>query len=127
VNVAAIVAVVLLAVVEVFQIALALGAPLGFAAWGGQHQGVLSARLRIASGVAAAVVYPLIILFVLASAHLIEANWLPRTGKTGMWVLSGFFTLGALANFASASEKERFWGPVSLIIAACCGIVATRI
>lgn len=126
-NAAAIVAVVLLAVVGVFQIALALGAPLGRAAWGGRHKGELPTNLRIASGVAGIVIYPLIGLFVLASAGLIQARWMPGTGRAGMWVLAGLFTLGALANFASRSKMERYWGPVSLVIAACCGIIATRI
>lgn len=113
--------------VGVFQVALALGAPLGHAAWGGRHEGVLPTRLRMASGVAGVVIYPLIGLFVLASAGLISAGWLPGTGKAGMWFLTGFFTLGALANSASRAEAERYWDPVSLLIAACCGFIATRV
>jgi hypothetical protein len=123
-NLAAIVAIVLLALVSVFQIALALGAPLGYAAWGGRYEGALPDRLRVASGVAGVVVYPLIGLYVLASAGSTEAGWMPGTGKTGMWILAGLFTLGTLANFASRSKRERYWGPVSLAIAVCCGIVA---
>jgi hypothetical protein len=126
-NLAAIFAVVLLGVVCVFQIALALGAPWGQAAWGGQHEGVLPPKLRIASGVAGLVVYPLIGGFVLASAGLIEAEWMPGTGKTGMWALTGLFTIGSVANFASRSKPERIWGPVSLAIAVCCGITAMTI
>jgi hypothetical protein len=41
-----------------------------------------------------------------------------------MWALTGFFALGAVANFASRSPIERIWGPVALGIAVCCGIVA---
>jgi hypothetical protein len=44
-----------------------------------------------------------------------------------MWVLAGFFALGALANFASRSKRERLWGPVSLAIAVCCGLIAAAI
>src|SRR5918996_4431922 len=123
-TVAAIVAVVLLAVIVAFQAALALGAPWGFAAWGGRHPGVLPQRLRIASGVAAVVVYPLIILVVLASAGLIDAEWLPVDRPVAMWVLTGLLALGALANFASRSPRERFWGPVALAIAVCCAVIA---
>jgi hypothetical protein len=126
-NLAAIFAVVLLGVVAVFQIALALGAPLGQAAWGGRVEGVLPIRLRIASGVAGVVVYPLIGVFVLTSAGLIDADWMPGTGKTGMWILTGLFTLGSIANFASRSKPERLWGPVSAAIAVCCGITAVTI
>ena len=122
--IAALVAVGLLAVIVVFQIALALGAPLGAAAWGGRNPGVLPMRLRIASGVAALVIYPLIILAVLASAGLIEAEWLPGNRTVLMWGLAGFLALGALANFASRSPRERLWGPVALAIAICFAIIA---
>ena len=120
---AALLAVVLLAVVAVFQLALALGAPLGKAAWGGRSKGVLPTRRRIASGLAATVIYPIIALYVLVSADLIDWEWLP-TGATGMWVLTGLFTLGTVANLASRSKIERIWAPVSLVIAVCCSIVA---
>jgi hypothetical protein len=124
---AAIIAVVLLAVVAVFQIALALGAPLGKAAWGGQHDAGLPRSLRIASAVAGAVIYPLIILLVMVSSDLVTAGWLPGTGQTVMWALAGLFTIGALGNFASRSKIERIWGPVSLGIAVCCGVIAVGI
>jgi hypothetical protein len=71
-TLAAVLAVVLVAVIGVFQIALALGAPLGSAAWGGRHEGALPMRLRVASGVPAIVVYPFIALYTLASADLID-------------------------------------------------------
>lgn len=124
---AAIIAVVLMAVVAVFQIALTLGAPAGYAAWGGWHEGRLPTRLRVASGIVGLVVYPALIVFVLASSGLIDANWVPGKGKVGMWILAGVFTVGALANFASRSKRERYWGPVSLVIAVCCAIVAIGI
>lgn len=41
--------------IAVFQIALAAGAPLGRAAWGGSHFGTLPVGLRVGSGVAVAV------------------------------------------------------------------------
>lgn len=125
--VAAIIAAALLGVIIVFQLALAFGAPLGYAAWGGQHPGVLPMRLRVASGVAALVIYPLIILAVLGAAGLIDADWLPGSGAEMMWVLSVLLVLGAVANFASRSPRERFWGPVALAIAACCAIIAAGI
>lgn len=126
-RVAGIVAVVLLAFLEVFQIALALGAPLGKMAWGGRHEGVLPTRLRIASGVAAVLLYPLIIFLVLASSGLVEASLSEGTRTLWMWVLTGFFALGTLANFASRSKAERTWGPVSLAIALSCAVIARAI
>jgi hypothetical protein len=125
-RLAAVIATILLAIVALFQVALALGAPWGSAAWGGSNAGVLPRRLRIASGFAALVVYPLIALYVLASAGSIEVPWLP-TGATGMWVLAGFFTLGGVANLASRSKVERVWAPVSITIAVCCAVIASMI
>jgi hypothetical protein len=121
---AAIIAAVLMAVVAVFHTALALGAPAGFAAWGGWHEGVLPTRLRFASGFVGIIVYPALIVFTLATAEVIDTNWVPGRGKAGMWILTGLFTLGTLANFASRSKRERWWGIVSLALAVCCGIVA---
>jgi hypothetical protein len=123
-RIAGIVAVVLLAAVEVFQIALAFGAPLGKASWGGKHDGVLPTRLRIASGVAAVIVYPLIILLVLAASGLIDSSLTEGTRRVGMWVLTALFVLGALSNFVSRSKIERTWGPISLGVAVCCGLIA---
>lgn len=124
-TLAALIAVGLLAVIVVFQIALALGAPLGYAAWGGRHPGVLPARLRTASGVAALVIYPLIAWTVLGAAGVIETGWPPPSIRAPlMWGLAGFLPLGALANFASRSPRERIWGPVALAIAVCSGVIA---
>lgn len=121
---AAWIAAALMTVVGVFQIALALGAPAGFAAWGGWHEGVLPTRLRVASGIAGLLVYPALIVYVLATAGAVDATWVPARGALGMWILTGVFVLGAVANFASRSKRERYWGPVALGIAICCGIVA---
>ena len=121
---AAWIAAILLGVIALFQIALAFGAPAGRAAWGGQNEGVLPTGLRVASALAGFVIYPALIVFVLASAGLITVGWMPGTGVVGMWILTGVFLLGALANFASRSKTERIWGPVSLIIAICCGVIA---
>lgn len=121
---AAILAVVLLGAIIVFQAALALGAPWGAAAWGGQNPGVLPTPLRIASGIVAVLVYPLVIALVLAAAGLIDDDWLPIDGTLIMWGLAVLLGLGALANFASRSQPERRWGPVALTIALCCVVIA---
>lgn len=124
---AATVAAVLMGGVAVFQIALTLGAPAGYAAWGGWHERTLPTRLRVASGIVGFLIYPALMVFVLATAGVIEANWVPGRGKIGMWILTGVFVLGTLANFASRSKRERYWGLVSLAIAVCCAIVAIRV
>jgi hypothetical protein len=117
---AATVAVVLLVVVAAFQLALALGAPYGRAAWGGAHGGVLPPRLRGASAFVGLVVYPGVIAVVLSASGLIDADLAPGRAAVTMWVLATFFLLGAIANAVSRSRVERWWAPVSLAIALCC-------
>jgi hypothetical protein len=124
-KVAAGVAATLLAAIVIFQMALAFGAPLGRAAWGGQHEGVLPKRLRIASGIAAFLIYPLIVVEVLNSAGLIDVGLVPDTEAQLMWVFSGLFTLGGIANLVSRSRLERYWAPVSIAIAICCAVIAS--
>ena len=121
---AAIVAAALMGIVAVFQLALALGAPAGFAAWGGWHEGVLPTRLRIASGVVGLIVYPALMVYVLATAGVIDATWVPARGRLGMWILTAVFTLGGFANLASRSRRERWWAIVAFAIAVCTAIVA---
>lgn len=127
VKIAAVVAVLFLAVIIAFQLALALGAPLGKAAWGGQHQGVLPRRLRIASGVAAFVIYPFIVVAILGSADLIGEDSPYGRGGQLMWVFVGLFTLGGIANLVSRSTIERYWAPVSIAIAICCAVIASAL
>lgn len=122
-RVAAVVAAVLMGLVGLFQIALAAGAPWGAAAWGGRHEGRLPAGLRVASGVAGVVVYPYLILLVLAAAG-IGGLEIPGAGQLAMWLVCGFFVVGTVLNAASPSRPERAWAGVSAAVAVCCGVVA---
>ena len=124
-ELAAWIAAVLIAVLTVFHLALALGAPAGAAAWGGSHPGVLPTRLRVASGLVAVFFYPVVAIELLDAAGAIDLGGELRSGW--FWVLAGLFALGALANFASRSKIERIWGPVSLVLAVCCVVVATGV
>lgn len=120
---ASIIAIVLVGVVAVFQVALAAGAPLGAAAWGGRHPGVLPAGFRVASGIAGLVVYPGIA-WLIATVDITGAPWLPWSGSSVLWALVGLFGAGAVANAASRSRIERLWAPVSLGLAVCCAVIA---
>jgi hypothetical protein len=123
-TIAAILAVVLLGILIVFQLALAAGAPLGFAAWGGRSPGVLPTGLRLASAFVGLVVYPIFVAVILAAAGLIGDDWLPFDARTVMWPFAGFFALGVVANAVSRSPRERIWSPVSAALAICCAVIA---
>lgn len=124
---AALVASALLIVIAVVQIALALGMPARKMAWGGGYEGKLPTGLRVASGVAGFVIYPLAALLVLEAGELTDFDLVPDVGPVGIWVLTGLFALAAILNFLSRSRVERVWGPVALGISVCCGIVAASL
>ena len=107
-----------------FQAALALGAPLGRAAWGGTHVGALPTGLRLASGSAVAV-WLLAALVVLGRAGFTITALPPSFLRVGTWMLVGVLLLGALMNIASSSPWERYmWAPFTLTLAALCFLVA---
>jgi hypothetical protein len=119
----AIPAVVGLLIIATFQVALALGAPWGRAAYGGTSE-TLSPELRVASGVAA-------IVWLLAAAVVLgRAGYWGRTGwfavfRWGTWLVAGLLALGAVVNFASSSPWERFgWGPLALVLAVLAVLLA---
>lgn len=123
-TIAAVVAVALLVVLIGFQVALAAGVPWGAAAWGGQHPGVLPGGFRVASGVAALVVYPLVGLVLLTAVGILDLAWFPSVPTWLVWTLVGFFALGTFANAVSRSKPERIWAPVSAALAVCCVVIA---
>lgn len=107
---------VVLVLLAAFQVALALGAPLGRFAWGGQHR-VLPTRLRIGS-IVSLVVYALIIVIAWNRVGAIEV--FPRAfSEVAMWVVFGYFALGIAVNAISRSKPERYtMVPVCLVLAA---------
>ena len=123
ITVAAVVAVVVLAALAVFQLALALGAPLGRFAWGGQHDGVLPRGLRIGSAVSIAL-YALFAVVLLDRAGVVDV--LPDgVSRVGAWVLVAYFALGIVMNGISRSRSERaVMTPTTLVLAACALVVA---
>jgi hypothetical protein len=106
-----------------FQVALALGAPWGKAAWGGAHER-LPNRLRISSTFAAAV-WLVAALIVLARAGF---DWSPfpfSVAAWGTWVMFGVLLVGTLMNLASRSRLERLiQTPVAAVLAILCLLVA---
>lgn len=113
---------VVLALLAVFQIALALGAPLGRFAWGGQHR-VLPARLRVGSAVSV-LIYVLIDLIAwdrVGAIALFPAGF----AEVAMWVIFGYFVLGILMNAISRSRPERLtMVPVTIVLAGLSFFIA---
>ena len=115
--------VVLLALMAVFQIALASGAPWGRFAWGGQHPSVLPTNLRIGSAVAVPI-YTLIAVVALDRAGAVDL--LPTgAARVGIWVVFAFFAVGVVMNGISRSKPERYtWTPVTALLAALTLVIA---
>jgi hypothetical protein len=103
--------------IALFQAAIAAGAPLGRASWGGTHEGALPTGLRIASAVAV-LVWTFAALLVLRRGGL-GLHAIPEpAARWGTWILAGLLLLSALLNAASSSPWERyFWAPYALTLA----------
>jgi hypothetical protein len=100
-------AAVLFLAIAAFQVALALGAPLGAHVLGGRHAGSLPNRLRMVSAIAAVILVAAAIV-VLARASIIgwpaeAAGLLPPA----TWIIAGYMALNTLGNFMSQSRFER--------------------
>src|SRR5690554_3716625 len=92
----------LLALLVLFQLALAFGAPWGALAWGGQNRGTLPAGYRWASGFSV-LVYGFLAVLALDRAGVIDV--LPEGfSEVGMWIVVGFLGLGVLMNGISRSR-----------------------
>lgn len=109
--------------IAVFQAALALGAPLGRAAWGGTRTH-LSPGLRVASGIA--VVFWSFAAAVVLARSGVGATFLPDVVvRWGTWILVVVLAIGAVMNAASSSPWERYlWAPLALVLAVLCFFVA---
>jgi hypothetical protein len=119
----AIVAVVILGLLAVFQLALVLGAPIGHLAWGGQNR-VLPRKLRISSAVSI-VLYGIIAVVLLERAGLTHLFDLPLVEQIAAWVVTAYFVLGVPLNAISRSKPERFvMTPVVLVLAVLSLLVA---
>lgn len=105
---------VVLFVLAVFQLALALGAPFGRFAWGGQHR-VLPRRLRIGSLISI-VIYAVIAVVALDRVGAIDV--LPDTfAVIAMWVVFAYFAVGIFLNAVSRSKPERYvMVPVTIVL-----------
>ena len=123
VTTAAAAACLILAALAVFQVALALGAPLGRFAWGGQHT-VLPTSLRLGSALSIAI-YAVTGAILLARAGAISLGVSDRTVEIAAWVVTAYFALGILMNAISRSRPERLVMTLTcLVLAVLSGVVA---
>jgi len=111
------------AVIAIFQLSLALGAPLGEFTLGGKFPGKLPPKIRLAA------IFQIIILviFVITVASKSGIAFLSfyNLVKIAIWAVFAFFILGSLLNFSSPSKKERLvMGPLNLVALICTFIVA---
>jgi hypothetical protein len=96
-----------LAPLGAFQVALAVGAPWGRAAYGGRRRGTLPGNLRAVSGLAAVGYGAGVVLIVRGAGSA-------RVRSRAFTTLSVLMTIGTIANGASPSLVERaVWTPVT--------------
>ena len=105
-EIAAVAFCVVLGGLAVFQLALAMGAPLGRFAWGGAHER-LPVGLRVGSLVAV-FIYALFAVIVLERAGLIALIPNRSIAGIGTWVIVAYLALGVAGNAFSRSRHERF-------------------
>jgi len=107
------------AALAVFEAALAAGAPLGDAAWGGSATH-LTTEQRVASAATAA--------FWIAAIAVVRGRAAGRGGRRyrwGTWGLVALLGVSALLNVASESAWENYLlAPVALVLGGLCGVVA---
>ncbi|WP_084037798.1 hypothetical protein [Demequina sp. NBRC 110053] len=122
---AAVTFVVVLTALAALQAALAAGAPLGRFAFGGQHDGALPAKLRVASALTI-LVYACMAVIVLDAAGLTDL--LGEGFETvAIWVLVALLALNIIPNAMSRSRPERLtMTPVLVILTACALVVAVQ-
>ncbi len=118
----AIVAAVGFAVLALFQAALAFGAPLGRAAWGG-----MQTTLAVGRRVASAMAVPLWLTAGLVLLGRSEFRFTPVHRAFARWgslELIGVLVMSALANLLSRSTWERLvWAPMALFLAGTCLVI----
>lgn len=108
---------------SIFQLTLALGAPIGRFAWGGQHI-VLPTKLRISS-LLSIVLYFIFLVFLWSATNLIAPISNAAFVTMGVWIIAMYMLLGIAMNAISRSKSERFlMTPVASILALCFLVVA---
>ncbi|WP_417255041.1 hypothetical protein [Celeribacter sp.] len=91
-----------------FQIALIIGAPWGRITQGGQHEGALPLKGRLAAAIS------VVLLLVMALAILSAAGGWPAWPKWIGWAAAALNGVVMALNWATPSSAERkLWGPIT--------------
>ncbi len=118
VEIWAYIAVAILGLLTLFQLALIAKAPIGEYAWGGQHK-VLTPKLRVSS-ILSIVLYIIFAWFALAKAGIVGDGQDSTLINAATWAFFGYFVLGIFMNAISKSKKERMvMVPVAALLAVC--------
>lgn len=101
--------------VILFQALLVFGAPWGEYTMGGKYPGKLPKNIRLL------VLIQILVLigfcYIIAEKAGLIAFGTNIFGNIGIWFVFAFFILGTLLNWVTPSKKERMiWGPVNTII-----------
>lgn len=128
VELAAIVAAVLMAGVAAFQAGLAMGVPLGDATMGGRAptvDGRLTAPYRVVAVLSGAILL-VGAWIVLARADLVASGILGQAmPRWGIWVVVAFSLLNSLTNIGGRHPLERYgFSALTLLVAVLAGFVA---
>lgn len=127
VQIAAVAAACLIALVVAFQIALATGARWGAAAYGGrfvQREGRLPTRYRVSSAVAALALSGTAWLVLVAGSTI--GGPVPEGVLTPtMWAMAVLFGLNTLGNLSGKHPVERFGaGAITAVLTMLCLLIA---
>jgi hypothetical protein len=108
-----------------FQLALVLGVPWGFLAWGGRYDDVLPLTMRVASA-GSIFLLAALALVVLVHAGLFFPRW-RGVARKSIWGVVGYCALGVAANALTSSVWERtIWLPVTLLLLGTSVVVARK-
>lgn len=107
----------LVALVMLFQLALAAGVPWGAYAMGGAFPGAFPPPMRVAALVQA-VLLAAVGAVVLARAGLALPRW-SRASRGLVWMVVAFLGVGVILNLITPSGMERaIWAPVAILLFA---------
>ncbi len=113
----------LIAVVILFQLALAFGVPWGNLAMGGKYPGKFPPVMRVAALVQI-VILTIIGVVISVRGGIIFPEWFFLADKI-IWGVVVFNVIGLVANLATRSKWERIiWAPIAVVLLVCSLIVA---